>query len=271
MRLTLIPTRALKRIRRTIEHRLGFTIRRFPVAGTHARDLKDTMTSLGIDAVIDVGAHEGEFARFVRSQVGFGGQIVSFEPNPEAFRVLDAVATTDPNWLVRNCALGRETAVADLIVYSTSQFNSVRKVNELGQELLPTHTRPIDRLTIQIERLDQLYDPNWGERLFLKSDTQGNDLEVIDGASGIMNLVHGVQVEAGVLSIYEGAPDVLDVIERLKGLGFVPTSFHPVARYQDSRVAIEFDIMFIRALPEMHSLTLMSSDGRGSGPRTSSG
>lgn len=251
MRVAHAVKNTFKRARRFLEPRLGLAVRRFPVVGSHARELRDTIRALAIDGIIDVGAHEGEFGQFVRNQVGFAGPIVSFEPYPEAFGVLEATAMVDSAWRVRNCALGRKSECAELTVYSTPQFNSLKKVNELGRDLFATHTEPQVSLCTEVARLDQLYEPNWGKRLFLKSDTQGSDLEVVQGATGIMELVQVIQVEAGVNPIYEGAPDVIDVIQYLRDFGFGPSSFHPVVRSQNSPITIEFDILFVRGLPEM--------------------
>ena len=48
-----------------------------------ANRLRDLFDRLGIKRVIDVGANEGQYGDFLRTEVGFKGLIKSFEPVPE--------------------------------------------------------------------------------------------------------------------------------------------------------------------------------------------
>ena len=78
-------SRSLSSSRRFLERGLGLAIRRFPVVGSLAAELKMMIADLDLDGVVDVGAHHGEFTEFLRRDVGYAGPVVSFEPVPEAF------------------------------------------------------------------------------------------------------------------------------------------------------------------------------------------
>ena len=69
----------------------------------------------GIDAVVDVGANEGLFAKRLRDD-GFSGRIVSFEPLSSAFALLASASADDPNWECVQLALGATTGEATLNV-----------------------------------------------------------------------------------------------------------------------------------------------------------
>src|SRR5260221_311163 len=55
----------------------------------------------GITTVFDVGANRGEYGWELR-EMGFGGNIVSFEPLQDAFALLAASAKADPRWQAVN-------------------------------------------------------------------------------------------------------------------------------------------------------------------------
>src|SRR3954466_3169942 len=51
----------------------------------------------GINCVLDVGAHRGQFALLLRD-AGTRGHVACFEPVPEAFAQLQRAASKDPAW-----------------------------------------------------------------------------------------------------------------------------------------------------------------------------
>ena len=83
-------------------------------------------------------------------------------------------------------------------------------------------------------------------RVLLKSDTQGHDLNVIEGAQGLPENVVAVLVELSVQPIYEEQPYMTRVIDRLKEEGFIPIAFSPVTTSFDKLRVIEFDGVFVR-------------------------
>ena len=85
-----------------------------------------------------------------------------------------------------------------------------------------------------------------GERLFLKSDTQGYDMHVVRGARGVLDRVVGLQVELSVRQVYIGSPDYLDGIAELQNLGYDVTGLFPVQRDRAERV-VNFGCVLIRA------------------------
>ena len=85
-------------------------------------------------------------------------------------------------------------------------------------------------------------------RPFLKLDTQGYDLSVIQGADQSLRSIAVLQVELSVIPIYEGMPTYLETIASLNALGFSLSNLFPVAMDSEGRL-IEFDCVMIR--PEM--------------------
>jgi hypothetical protein len=83
-------------------------------------------------------------------------------------------------------------------------------------------------------------------RVLLKTDTQGWDLEVIEGARGCLHHVVAVQAELSVRPIYEGQPDWRTELAALEHDGFTPVHLATVTRDASLRV-VEFDYLGVRS------------------------
>src|SRR4029450_5885156 len=86
----------------------GVSRTRHPAPNTLERHLKDVIRQLRINCVLDVGAHEGAYARRLRGEVGFTGHIASFEPAGRSYARLVASRKGDQGWRGYRYALGRE-------------------------------------------------------------------------------------------------------------------------------------------------------------------
>jgi FkbM family methyltransferase len=144
------------------------------------------LSKLGIDCVIDVGANEGQYARLLR-RLRFTGLILSFEPNPDVFRVMQNAFAKDPAWRGYNCGLGSSEEELDFNIFEHSQISSFLP----GSERL--HSKLVRTARVPVRRLDAFLPavlPDWSKRrLFLKCDTQGFDLEVVKGAEGALTRI----------------------------------------------------------------------------------
>jgi hypothetical protein len=59
---------------------------------------------LQINCVIDVGANQGQYGRFLRA-IGYRGNIISFEPSGDDYDLLSRLAEKDPRWSTHQLAL----------------------------------------------------------------------------------------------------------------------------------------------------------------------
>jgi FkbM family methyltransferase len=203
---------------------------------------------LAIDAVLDVGAHRGEYASSLR-RIGYRGAIVSFEPIQEVHAALARAAEGDDRWATHRLALSDRDGTATLHVASGTGFSSFHAFSEAAGRLYPdlsvarTEEVPVRRLDgFLAEATAHLRDP----RLFLKMDTQGHDLAVLEGARGALGSVLALQSEASVEPLYEGVPALPDFLARLRDLGFRPSGFFPVARDADDLRLVEVDVVAVR-------------------------
>src|SRR6266511_3295949 len=139
-----------------------------------------------IDTVIDVGANVGQYGRRLRD-AGYRGQILSFEPIPDAFHALESQAVADPRWTCEQVAVGAVDGEAMLHVSG----------NSVSSSLLPTH-----------------------ERLWVKLDVQGYERPVLDGARHLLARTQVVEAELSLVLLYKGQSLYREMIDHLETLGF---------------------------------------------------
>lgn len=87
--------------------------------------LRRLFALLDVDCVIDVGANRGQYYRFLRYWVGFGGRIVSVEPIASLAQGLARKARFDSKWTVVQCALGATCGAGHINVMAQHSFSSI--------------------------------------------------------------------------------------------------------------------------------------------------
>lgn len=214
---------------------------------THLRRLFDL---LQIDTVLDVGANTGQYHDFLRMHVGFKGAIVSFEPVSKNVSVLHQRAEADPGWRICDVALGKEDATMVINVMMRDSFSSFLNPAETAPGMFKELNTVDYQETVNIKRLDAILDQvlpqGAGKNIYLKLDTQGYDLNVVEGASGVLDRIRALQSEVAVLRIYDDMPDYFTSIQTLNQKGFEVTGLFPVTRDENQRV-VEFDCVMINS------------------------
>ncbi|MEZ5669042.1 MAG: FkbM family methyltransferase [Alphaproteobacteria bacterium] len=174
-----------------------------------------------IDLVLDVGANVGQYALGLRG-AGYGGRIVSFEPQAAAHAALRQAAGADPLWQVApRCAVGAEAGTIALNISAASDMSSALPFTAESAQHFESD-RFVATETVPLFRLDALWSElvPAGARVFLKSDTQGFDLAVLTGAGDRLAETAGIQVEASLHPVYQGQPGYRAVLDFLEPRGF---------------------------------------------------
>jgi FkbM family methyltransferase len=177
----------------------------------HYAPWENLFAHCGIDMIIDVGANLGQSWESFR-WAGFKGPIISFEPNPEIFRQIEKIK--DDNWQRRPYALSSHSGEAKFHLTNLHVANSLLK--PLG------HIKVTGEITVPLYRLDELWTKEGftGKRAFLKIDTEGHDLEVVKGASGVLDRIQVIMLEIAALPRFEGEPPLPAVVNFMSDLGF---------------------------------------------------
>jgi FkbM family methyltransferase len=202
----------------------------------------------GVDLVIDVGAHEGEYAERLRSG-GYKGEIVSFEPVPGAFEELERKAKRDDGWTVHRLALGREDRTTTMnVVHGT--LSSLLPATKFGAGRYPRLQEP-EEVEVELRRLERVLDETVGgldgRRPFLKLDTQGFDLDVFAGAGDAIDKFVGMQSELALMEIYKGMPQMRKALATYEKAGFEIAALYPVSRQTRTARVLEYDCVMVRA------------------------
>jgi FkbM family methyltransferase len=214
----------------------------------HRQLLRAVLESREINCVIDVGAHTGGFGNELRA-AGYRGEIVSIEPVAASFEALTARSERDPHWRVHRMALGRAEGLEAMHVARESNFSSFLPPTRFSEDWFGGSVVDHDE-EVQVRRLDAVFDTLVAHvadpRALLKTDTQGWDLEVLEGARECLDPVAALQIELSVRAIYEGAVGWVEALTRLEELGFRPAHLTTVGR--DSSLGIvELDCLLVRS------------------------
>jgi len=213
-----------------------------------AGHLKSVFATLRINCVIDVGAHVGEYGRMLR-HIGYAGRIVSIEPVSAAFERLQEAAAGDRDWLTLQLACGSTEEVRPINLFSLDVLNSLLPPSENFRVIDPDGVLTTE--TVTVRRLDSLLDDALKSierpRVFLKTDTQGFDLEVLKGAGDRIHEVVGLQSEVALHPLYEDVPNYLQFLSYCRELGFEPTGFFPIFHSPLTQQMVEMDAVLTRS------------------------
>jgi FkbM family methyltransferase len=237
----------IKRAVRQAFRSLGYDISRYDPRLSPSEALARLFATYGVDAVFDVGANVGNYVRELRSG-GFAGRVVSFEPREAAHAVLVERADRDPAWVIAPAmALGSAAGEAEINVAGNSASSSLREMTGLHQKAAP-ESKYVGKEKIEVQRLDSVFGQYVGgaTKPFLKIDTQGYELEVLEGARACLHRFVGIQAELSLRELYGGQTLWLDFARRLEREGFQLANLFPVFSDDSTGELLQFDGVFFR-------------------------
>jgi FkbM family methyltransferase len=241
--------------------KIGVAISRYPPPGSFDRHLADLLTQLRVNVVLDIGAYIGDYARRLRA-VGYNGRIISFEPVPASFERISAAMQHDRLWSGQPFGLSDEHRQATMHIHERGDFNSLLNIRKDTELAYGVDASLWNNASVDLRRLDsvlpELLRGVDSPRVFMKIDTQGHDITVLSGASGVLNLIHALQVELPAVELYDGMSSMSGALAYCKSAGFVPVGFYPVNMVEQVQISPEFDVLFKRfdgnlAGPNLHT------------------
>ncbi|NJN18009.1 MAG: FkbM family methyltransferase [Oscillochloris sp.] len=200
-----------------------------------------------IDLVLDVGAHRGQYGRWLR-EIGYRGMIVSIEPQPQLQPVLVRGARHDPQWRVLPpLALGDHDGSAELHLAANEESSSLA-------EMLPAHrvaapqASYVGMTPVQVRRLDSLAPALLGQAQspLLKLDVQGYEARVLAGAARSLAQFSALQLEVALTPLYAGELTLGPMLADLERRGFGLHSLTPGFSDRRDGRTLQVDALFVR-------------------------
>ena len=203
-------------------------------------DLRSICASGKGNCIIDAGANIGQ------SALTFHGlfpeaEIHCFEPSPSTYAKLEAAVKPYSKIHTFQSALGSAPGTAVLHQGVNSELNSL-----LAPSAHRTH-QFTDKIEVPVLTIDDyLAREQISAVSLLKSDCQGYDIEVLQGASKSLanGVVHSVLAEVDFTPMYEGQRLFIDIYNYLASVGFGLYALYPMSRMDDGRIA-EADALFV--------------------------
>ncbi len=156
-------------------------MRRQVIAGTYERPFFDLITQClePGNVAVDVGAHEGFLTLLMSKKVGKDGSVFAVEPNPEnlAFIKSNINQNHESNIAVIEKAVSNKKSKMDFFCSPDMGAN--------GSLIHFSHFAEDRSIKVEVDTLDNIFK-DFKRIDFLKVDTEGNELEVFQGAEQIL-------------------------------------------------------------------------------------
>lgn len=227
--------------------RFGAAVVEYPCEGAIDFHLQLLLSRMRINAVVDVGANRGQFVKRIRG-LGYAGDVISFEPVPDAFRALAQAASKEKKWVVRNAAGGKAAGEADFHIAKSDAVSSLKvPLPFFEKRFAGSHT--VETVCVELVRLDD--DPviaSWldSRSVLVKIDVQGGELDVINGSTELLDNAKILILELAHVPQYFEQPDWLELIESCKQRGFLLSGIYPVTLGSNYQL-LTSDAVLIRA------------------------
>ncbi len=220
---------SFERITKKIFQNFGILIRKYNAATSEDLRRIKLFEHYNIDLVFDIGANKGQYATGIMD-VGYQQKIVSFEPLSSVHSIIENASKSHTNWTVApRCAIGSKKEEIEINISANSVSSTLLTMLDTHIEGAP-ESKIIGKEKVTVYPLDEIAKTYIGssKNIFLKIDVQGFEQEVLKGASEMIALAKGIEMEISLVPLYENQTWLLpQVLEYMEQKGFVLTSIVP--------------------------------------------
>jgi FkbM family methyltransferase len=213
--------------------------------------------------LVDVGARGGLRDNWAAARRNL--RVLGFEPDQREFDQLAATARMRDTTAYFGVAVHNRPGPIRLNVARDRGLSSIFAPNREFIDAFPDATRfdTIDVQEVEADTLDNLLRARAIHDVdFLKVDTQGSELFVLEGAgNALVSTVTGVEVEVEFTEVYQGQPLFADVDAFLRKLGYLLFDLRPCYWKRAAGRAIGgphgqiiwADALYLKAMPALRA------------------
>lgn len=183
---------------------------------------------------IDVGAYHGEWSRHLRSV--WNVPLIMVEPQPSCAPFLERFANRlgAPAAHLEQCALGKAAGLVEFVLEETNS-----RMAPHGQAAgAPTMRVPVKTLREIVPSFPEKFN-------LLKADVQGFELDVLEGAGGLLQQFEVVILEVSIIRIGP-VPTFFEVMQCMDGKGYRLYDFLPMHYRPLDNALWQGDAFFVR-------------------------
>ena len=195
--------------------------------------------------IVDGGANVGDFARLARS-IFPEAQIDLIEPQPACRAPLEALVRAAPDHVLHAAAIGREKGSLPMALDPNSPSTGAHIANAVDGQADAGHLVPVETLDAILAGITR------EDRVFLKLDLQGWELEALQGALDVLPAIEVILTE---VSFYAQAyePSISTLVAFFAEQGFVLHDLAALVPRQRDNRAHQADFVFVRADSELNA------------------
>lgn len=179
-----------------------------------------------------VPALEHEFISVMYEAAEDGNdQIIEVSERRSGCKTILVNACVGKQMEMRNFNLNRDPYTSSLL-HLNPKFQMYYCEHEKYDYVIGDVISPVNRVVLSTESLDDLIrSKNLSECDFLSLDTQGSELEILEGADDTLASCVGVELEVSFVELYSGQPLFGDIDRHLKLKGFEFIKFRNVLEW----------------------------------------
>lgn len=192
--------------------------------------------------ILDIGAFDGNSSiLFTKTFPNY--KITAFEPNETSYNIAIKNTKSFKNIEVKKIALSDKSDIAEFNITKNAVSSSLNSISDIlsKESGYKDELSVVKKITVETKPLDD-YKINT-EILFIKIDTQGNELRVLEGAKNTLKNTLFVLVEMSNHNIYANGCKYFEVDNWFRNNGFKLVDIIILTR-KKGIIVTEFDAIY---------------------------